>query len=248
MNDLRIGQYVRLHQIRPCAQRSVMPRAQSISSLNKRIIRCKRCPRLAEYVRMVGKTKVKRFADQKYWARALPGFGDANARMLIIGLAPAAHGGNRTGRMFTGDSSGDWLARALYENGLANSPTSVSWHDGLQLKDAYVTAAVKCAPPENKPTRAEFEECAAYLQDELLLLGRISVIVCLGRMAFDSCRRLLDIRGIGFAHGKAFEWKQYTIVCSYHPSRQNTQTGRLSWEEWDRVFKTARNALDACPS
>ena len=225
-----------------------MPREQSVSSLNKKITRCKRCPRLAEYVRMVGKAKVKRFADQKYWARPLPGFGDENARMLIIGLAPAAHGGNRTGRMFTGDSSGDWLAKALYENGLANSPASVSRDDGLLLNDAYVTAAVKCAPPENKPSRAEFDECEPYLQDELRLLKSVTVIVCLGRMAFDSCKRLLDIRGRSFAHGKAFEWKQYTIVCSYHPSRQNTQTGRLSWEEWDLVFKKAQSALGARPS
>src|SRR5574337_450509 len=139
---------------------------KSLERLNSKIIRCKRCPRLASYTRKIANEKVKRFQDEKYWGRPLTGFGDFHARLLIVGLAPAAHGGNRTGRMFTGDSSGDWLAKALYENGFASQPTSHRINDGLELIDSYITASVRCAPPENKPTKEELENCLPYLIEE----------------------------------------------------------------------------------
>ncbi len=215
-----------------------------IKNLNKRIIHCRKCPRLTVYRQKVAKEKTRRFVDEKYWGRPLTGFGDFDARLLIIGLAPAAHGGNRTGRMFTGDSSGDWLAKTLYENGFASQPTSVRVNDGFKLTDAYITASVRCAPPQNKPTREEFENCFPYLKEEFSLLKEIVVIVCLGRIAFDTCCKLLDITGIKFAHGKSFSHKHLTVICSYHPSRQNTQTGRLTWKQWSAIFEKARKILD----
>lgn len=218
---------------------------REIRLLNQRIIRCKKCPRLVSYISEVSKKKVKRFEHQKYWGKPLTGFGDFHARLLIIGLAPAAHGGNRTGRMFTGDSSGDWLAKALYENGFASKPTSVSADDGLELIDAYITASVRCAPPQNKPTREEFENCFPYLIEEFSLLKDVKVIVCLGRIAFDTCCKLLHIKGINFSHGKSFTHDHLTIICSYHPSRQNTQTGRLRWKQWSMIFAKARKFLDS---
>ncbi len=216
-----------------------------LENLNRKIIECKKCPRLATYIRKVSQDKVLRFRDQNYWGKPLTGFGDINARLLILGLAPAPHGGNRTGRMFTGDSSGDWLAKALYENGFASKPTSQSINDGLELIDAYITASVRCAPPQNKPTRDEFENCLPYLTEEFFLLKKVMVIVCLGRIAFDTCCKLLDIKGVDFAHGKSFTHKHWTIICSYHPSRQNTQTGRLRWSQWSMIFAKARNILDS---
>lgn len=217
---------------------------KDLERLNKKIIACTRCPRLATYIRKVAKEKVARFKDQKYWGRPLTGFGRPDARLLLIGLAPAAHGGNRTGRMFTGDSSGDWLAKALYENGFATKPSSTSADDGLELIDAYITASVRCAPPQNKPTRQEFENCFSYIEEEFSLLGDVKVIVCLGRIAFDTCRKLLSIKGATFSHGKTFEHGDYTIICSYHPSRQNTNTGRLRWDQWNAIFAKARRLLD----
>ncbi len=216
----------------------------ALGKLNKRIVACRKCPRLATYIRKVAREKAPRYRDQKYWGRPLTGFGDLGARVLIVGLAPAAHGGNRTGRMFTGDCSGDWLAKALYENGFANKPTSVSADDGLELKGAYVTASVRCAPPQNKPARDEFENCFPYIVEELAILKDVSVIVCLGRIAYDTCCKLLSIRGIGFAHGKSFRHGNLTVICSYHPSRQNTQTGRLKWHQWSSIFAKAQRALD----
>ncbi|HJU14316.1 MAG TPA: uracil-DNA glycosylase [Candidatus Nitrosotalea sp.] len=215
-----------------------------LEELNRRIIACRKCPRLAKYIRKVAHDKVPRFKDQKYWGRPLPGFGNTDARLLLIGLAPAAHGGNRTGRMFTGDSSGDWLAKALYENGFASKPSSVSADDGLELIDAYITASVRCAPPQNKPARQEFENCLPYLEEEFSLLGNVKVIVCLGRISFDTCCKLLSIKGEGFAHGKSFVHGTFTIICSYHPSRQNTNTGRLKWNQWNAIFARARRFLE----
>ena len=217
---------------------------KSIPLLNQKIFRCKKCPRLVAYISEVSQKKVKRFDHQKYWGKPLAGFGDFHARLLIIGLAPAAHGGNRTGRMFTGDSSGDWLAKALYEHGFASKPTSASIDDGLELIDAYVTASVRCAPPQNKPTREEFGNCFPYLVQEFSLLKNVKVIVCLGRIAFDTCCKLLHIKGIDFSHGKSFTHEHLTIICSYHPSRQNTQTGRLTWKQWSMIFAKARKFLD----
>lgn len=214
--------------------------SKTITALNRKITECTKCPRLSQYVRDVARKKVRRFMDEKYYGKPLTGFGDVNARLLIVGLAPAAHGGNRTGRMFTGDSSGDWLAKVMHRYGFASIPTSQDTNDGLILRDAYVTAAVRCAPPQNKPTREEMENCFGYLQEELKILGNVSVILCLGRIAYDTTCRLLGIRPEKFGHGKVFRHERYKILTSYHPSRQNTQTGRLSWKEWSAVFAKAK--------
>jgi len=214
-----------------------------LENLNNKIIKCKKCPRLSAYIREVAKNKTKRFSDQKYWGRPLSGFGDPNAKLLLVGLAPAAHGGNRTGRMFTGDSSGDWVAKVLYDNGFATKPTSQHSHDGFALNGAYITAATKCAPPNNKPTKEELENCSGFLKKELEILKNVEVIVCLGKIAFDSCCKILGIHGIKFAHGKVFTHNDLTIICSYHPSRQNTQTGRLVWGQWNAVFVRAKKIL-----
>ena len=215
----------------------------SLERLNKKIIRCKKCPRLYSYIRVVAKQKVKRFSNDKYWGKPLPGFGDVNAELLLVGLAPAAHGGNRTGRMFTGDSSGDWVARVLYENGFATKPTSDRLDDGFKLINAYITAAVRCAPPQNKPLKEEFDNCFSYLEAELLILKNIKVIICLGKIAFDTCCKLLNIKKVKFSHGKLYRHKKFVIICSYHPSRQNTQTGRLIWKQWNNVLRKAKKIL-----
>lgn len=208
--------------------------------LNRKIIKCKKCPRLYKYIRTIAKNKVKRFQDERYWGKPLTGFGDINAELLLIGLAPAAHGGNRTGRMFTGDSSGDWLARVLHIYGFSTKPTSTSKDDGFALINAYITATVRCAPPDNKPLREESHNCSSFLEKELTLLKNVKVIICLGRIAFDACCKLLDINGERFSHGRTFTHKDFVIITSYHPSRQNTQTGRLSWEQWSNVFALAK--------
>jgi len=215
----------------------------SLVVLNNKIIRCKKCPRLSSYIKKVGREKVKRFNNEKYWARPLPGFGDVKARLLIVGLAPAAHGGNRTGRMFTGDSSGQWLARVLYENNFATKPTSEKLSDGFNLIDSYVTAVVRCAPPQNKPLKKELDNCSGFIKTELDILKNVKVIICLGRIAFESCCKLLHIKGYKFGHGKIIRYKQCFIISSYHPSRQNTQTGRLTWNQWLAVFLKAKEIL-----
>ncbi len=217
---------------------------RTISKLNEKIIQCKKCPRLAAYIRKVAAKKVKRYSQEKYWGRPLSGFGDPNAQLLIIGLAPAAHGGNRTGRMFTGDSSGDWVARALFDNGFATKSTSTQIHDEFNLINAYITAAVKCAPPDNKPTKQEINTCSEYLEQELLLLKNVKVIVCLGKIAFDTLKQLLGIKHQKFSHGNNFSYNNKIILCSYHPSRQNTQTGRLSWKQWNKIFLKSKNLLN----
>ena len=196
------------------------------------------------YRNKIAKEKVKRFKDQKYWGRPLTGFGDPRAQLLILGLAPAAHGGNRTGRMFTGDSSGDWLAKVLYDFGFANKPASISIDDGFRLNNAYITASVRCAPPQNKPTKDELANCSDYLKIELEILRDVKVIICLGKIAFDSCCKLLGIKGAKFSHAKSFSHKEFKIISSYHPSRQNTQTGRLKWDQWSKVFFKAKRVLD----
>jgi uracil-DNA glycosylase family 4 len=219
-----------------------------LERLNQKIISCTKCPRLSSYIRQIAKDKVKRFSDWEYWGRPLAGFGDPAARLLLVGLAPAAHGGNRTGRMFTGDSSGDWVARVLYENGFATKPTSKHKHDGFMLNDVYITAAARCAPPQNKLTKNELENCSSFLEKELQLLKNIKVIICLGKIAFDACCKILNIYGEGFSHAKTFSHNNLTIICSYHPSKQNTQTGRLVWNQWSTVFKKARKILDETQS
>ena len=211
--------------------------------LNYKVIGCTRCPRLSHYIRQIGQEKVKRFAREEYWARPLPSWGDPNARLLIVGLAPAAHGGNRTGRMFTGDSSGDWLARAMYESGFANMPTSRSKDDGLVLKDAYITAAIRCAPPDNKPLTIELMNCSQYLVSELQILKNIKVILMLGKVGFDAYCRAAGLRKLRFSHGASYEINGKMLLASYHPSRQNTNTGKLTWQMWFDIFKKARSIL-----
>jgi len=191
------------------------------------------------------------FAAWSYWGRPVPGFGDPHARLLIVGLAPAAHGANRTGRMFTGDRSGDWLVRAMHRAGFANRPTSVRRGDGLRLVDAYLTAPVRCAPPDNKPTPGEITRCLPFLERELALLPGARVIVALGRVGFDVCRRLLAARGVRtrslrFAHGAVHDLRPRgpVLIASYHPSRQNTNTGKLTQPMLNTVFRQARAVLD----
>jgi uracil-DNA glycosylase family 4 len=211
--------------------------------INHKVIGCTRCPRLSQYIKQIGQEKVRRFISEEYWARPLPSWGDPNARLLIVGLAPAAHGGNRTGRMFTGDSSGDWLARAMYQSGFANMPTSKSKDDGLVLKDAYITAAIRCAPPDNKPLTIELMNCSQYLVSELQILKNIKVILMLGKIGFDSYCRAAGLRKIRFSHGASYEINGKMLLASYHPSRQNTNTGKLTWQMWLDIFKKARSIL-----
>ena len=213
---------------------------KSISALNKKIKNCTKCPRLAQYIREVAKNKVRRFADQDYYGKPLSGFGDINAKLLIVGLAPAAHGGNRTGRMFTGDSSGDWLAKIMHKHGFASIPTSQTSNDGLLLKNAFITAAVRCAPPQNKPTKEEKETCFDYLNQEYQILKNVTVILCLGKIAYDATCKLIKVKPEKFGHNKLFEYESVKILTSYHPSKQNTQTGRLTWKEWSAVFQKAK--------
>ena len=215
------------------------------------IVDCRRCHRLVEYREAVACNKVKRFRDWEYWGRPVPSLGPVEARLLIIGLAPAAHGGNRTGRIFTGDRSGDWLYRALHKFGFANQPTSVHRDDGLRLIDAYITAAIHCAPPDNKPLPVEFVNCRPYLLDELQKLKRVRVVVALGLIAFKTyftARKQLGWQNPtplpGFGHGLLAKLPDgVTLVSSYHPSQQNTQTGKLTEKMFDDVFRRAREIL-----
>lgn len=213
---------------------------EDLRRLNSRITKCTSCPRLAQYIRQVGREKVRRFANEEYWARPLPSWGDPEAKLLIVGLAPAAHGGNRTGRMFTGDSSGDWLARAMHETGFASMPTSRSKDDGLVLNGAYVTAAMRCAPPDNKPLQSELHNCSQYLVSELHLLGNVRVVLALGKIGFDAYCTAVGAKGMVFGHGVSHDVGGRVLLASYHPSRQNTNTGRLTWQMWIKVFRTAR--------
>ena len=219
--------------------------------IQRRIPDCERCPRLRRYGAEVARKRKRMYADQEYWGRPVPTFGDPKARLLILGLAPAAHGAHRTGRMFTGDSSGDWLYEALHRHGFANQPTSTGVDDGLQLAHTVVSASAHCAPPDNKPTREELDACRPWLHEEIDALDPALVIV-LGRIAWDTWLRLLVERGVeiprpkpGFGHAK---WVEIDGSCpvlqSYHPSRQNTNTGRLTRAMWHRVFREARRYLE----
>jgi len=225
-------------------------KAESLASLQDRIITCDLCARLVEWREKVAREKVRRFADKEYWGKPVPSFGDPRARLVVLGLAPAAHGGNRTGRIFTGDRSGDWLFRALHKAGFANQPTSIDRNDGLSLRDCYVTAAVRCAPPQNKPLPGENANCRPYLLRELELLRRCRVIVALGRFAFDAA-----ISSIGLSEGSSRrpEFRHaaelrltgaITLLASFHPSQQNTFTGKLTEPMFDRVFMRARRIID----
>ena len=221
--------------------------------LEREITACERCPRLRAWCEEVARVKRRAYLDQEYWGRPVPGFGDPAARLVIVGLAPGAHGSNRTGRVFTGDASGDLLYRVLYNAGFGNRPESQRRDDGLRLKDAWISAAVRCAPPDNKPTREEIETCRPFLERELALLRHTRVFVALGKIAFDNWLTMLRSRGLvasraafTFAHGAEFEIPGAPLlISSYHPSRQNTQTGRLTEEMLQQVFLRAREVIDA---
>lgn len=218
------------------------------AALQARISECGRCPRLVEWRERAARDKRAAFRDEAYWGRPVPAFGDPAARVLVVGLAPAAHGANRTGRMFTGDRSGEWLYRALHRAGFASQPTSSAANDGLELDDVLITAAVRCAPPANRPTPTERDTCAAWLDAELDLLHRVRVIVVLGNFAYMQIARLLKGRGLPlsrprprFAHGGEVRLTSgLTLLMSYHPSQQNTFTGKLTEEMFDDVWARAR--------
>lgn len=222
-----------------------------LAALSARIATCSACERLVEWRNEAARRAPKSHADETYWSRPLPGFGDPDARLVVIGLAPAAHGGNRTGRMFTGDRSGDFLVAGLFAAGFANQPTSRHPGDGLVLLDAYWTAPVRCAPPGNRPLPEERERCIGFLEQELALLERRRIYLALGAYAFESIGRLSSLRGrLGgrFAHGAAFHLEDHmapaTVLCSYHPSQRNVFTGLLTAEMFSDVLQRARQLLD----
>jgi uracil-DNA glycosylase family 4 len=225
--------------------------AVSLASLTAEIIGCRACPRLVGWREEVARERRASFRDEEYWGGPVPGFGDPAARVLVLGLAPAAHGANRTGRVFTGDRSGDWLFAAMHRAGFANQAESVRADDGLELRDAYVAAAVRCAPPANRPTPAERDTCLPFLERELALLDRVRVIVVLGGFAYEAAWRLLGDAGVAlprprprFAHGLEVPTERATVVGCYHPSQQNTFTGRLTAPMLDAVFSRARALAD----
>jgi uracil-DNA glycosylase family 4 len=213
-----------------------------LDTLARRIEACRACPRLVDWREQIAREKRAAYRNEDYWGRPVSGFGDPNARIVVLGLAPAAHGANRTGRVFTGDRSGDWLFAAMHRAGLANQAESTSWDDGLELSDAWVTAAVRCAPPDNKPSIEERDECAPFLAEELALLKRCQVVVCLGAFGFQAACRHFDVRPRPrFGHGaECVVDGGPTLICSFHPSQQNTFTGRLTEEMLDHVFARAR--------
>ncbi|HXF81203.1 MAG TPA: uracil-DNA glycosylase [bacterium] len=233
-----------------------MSTERALARLAATITVCRLCPRLVRYREAVARAKKREFAHWTYWGRPVPGMGDPRAELLVVGLAPAAHGANRTGRMFTGDASGQWLMRAMHRQGFASQPTSVHRDDGLRLTRAFITATVRCAPPDNKPLPAEIARCARYLRAELDLLPRVRVVVALGQIAFLQVLRHARERGFAiprprpaFAHGARFTLRdgagrRLELLASYHPSRQNTQTGRLTAAMLDAVFRRARRLLD----
>jgi uracil-DNA glycosylase family 4 len=225
-----------------------------LALLQSKVIHCTRCPQLISYCRKVAQEKRRMFRDFDYWGKPVPSFGDPHAELLILGLAPAAHGGNRTGRMFTGDRSGDFLYRALYDAGFANQPTSVDRTDGLELHNCYITAPLHCAPPANKPRPEELRNCAEYLDNDFKLLTRLRAVLVLGRIAFDAYLRIAEQRAelpprsqMPFGHGASFTLTSGLprLYCSYHPSQQNTQTGRLTQEMFQSVFRDIRKYLAA---
>ena len=223
----------------------------TIEQLQERIITCRRCPRLVEWREQVAQEKVKRFRDEPYWGRPVPSFGDVEAKLLIVGLAPAAHGANRTGRMFTGDRSGEWLYRALHRSGFANRPTSVHSDDGLELSDCWITAVAHCAPPQNRLLAAEIHNCRPYLHGELDLLKSLRVLIALGGVAFGAAFESIRDTGCAvdrkrpkFGHGVEYHFDGLTLLGSYHPSQQNTFTGRLTEPMLDAVFARAREIVE----
>lgn len=225
---------------------------RELGKLQKIVVQCLKCPRLVAYLQEVSKHKPKRYRDWDYWSKPLPSFGDPEARVLIVGLAPAANGGTRTGRMFTGDRSGEWLFNALYQFGFANQPNSLRKDDGFKLDDCYITATIRCAPPKNKPLPGEIENCRPYFLNELELLDKVKVIVPLGQIAFTQTLKSLRLKGydvppLSFGHGRVYVGKGVkpfpTLITSYHPSQQNTQTGKLTRPMFERIFRIARQKL-----
>jgi uracil-DNA glycosylase family 4 len=233
---------------------------RELENLQKVVIQCHKCPRLVAYLKEVSRHKPKRFRDWDYWSKPLPSFGDSNARVLIIGLAPAANGGNRTGRMFTGDRSGEWLFGALHQFGFANHPNSSRRDDDFALNDCYITATIRCAPPDNKPLPEEIENCRPYFLEELDLLENVEVLIPLGRIAFTQTLKSLRSKGLeipplSFGHGKIYSLRTQnsagnadlrslrTLITTYHPSQQNTLTGRLTKAMFHRIFRMVRNRL-----
>ncbi len=226
------------------------PLNRRIVSLNREVVACERCPRLREYCAEVARVKRRAYLDWDYWGKPVPSFGDPSARVLVIGLAPGAHGANRTGRMFTGDRSGEFLYRALYETGFASQAESRSREDGLTLKDVYITASVRCAPPDNKPALDEFANCRPYLEKELKLLTNVRVVVALGGLAFRTYLSILRDQGtiaslsmFKFGHNRVYRTVP-VLIGSYHPSQQNTSTGKLTAEMLREVFENARSQAD----
>ena len=234
---------------------------RELENLQKVVIQCHKCPRLVAYLKEVSKNRPRRFRDWDYWGNPLPSFGDPNGRVLIIGLAPAANGGNRTGRMFTGDRSGEWLFGALHQFGFANQPNSARRDDDFALNDCYITATIRCAPPDNKPLPEEIENCRPYFLKELDLLKNVRVLVPLGQIAFTQTLKSLRLKGfeipsLKFGHGKIFPLRTpnsvgnadlrslRALITTYHPSQQNTQTGRLTRPMFHSVFKKVRKRLE----
>ncbi len=234
--------------------RKIADAAKTLAILNQQVVACRLCPRLVEHRERVALEKRRAYLNWTYWGRPVPSFGDPAAQLLIIGLAPGAHGANRTGRMFTGDRSGDFLYRALWQAGFASQPESTSLEDGLTLSDAYITAPVRCAPPDNKPLRDEILRCQPFFDQELAALPNVRVVVALGGIAFENYLAALQRRGLlatrrafRFAHGA--EYRTHAggpaVLCSYHPSQQNTSTGRLTADMLRAVFARARSMLAA---
>jgi uracil-DNA glycosylase family 4 len=226
-----------------------------LAVLNRDIEACQRCPRLVAYREEVAATKRRAFMDWNYWGKPVPSFGDPSARLLILGLAPGAHGANRTGRMFTGDRSGDFLYKALYKAGFASQPESRSADDGLTLRDAWITASAHCAPPDNKPSVEELRTCRRFLGRELELLTTVKVVVVLGKIALDSYLSALRDRGVPirradyrFGHNVLYNNLRPALLCSYHPSQQNTSTGKLTQAMLDELFAHAREIIESAPT
>lgn len=224
----------------------------SLSTIKRHIVSCERCPRLRAYCARVARQKRAAYRTEPYWGKPVPGFGDRLARVMVLGLAPGAHGANRTGRVFTGDKSGDFLIRAMHEAGFANQSNTEHSRDGLKLKDAYINTVIRCAPPENRPLMSEIQQCHSFLEAELKLLTRVQIVVCLGKVSFDAYWRLMDSRGIAprprprFAHGLVFretDGKGPSLVASYHPSQQNTNTGKVTATMLLDIFETTRKLL-----
>jgi uracil-DNA glycosylase family 4 len=232
-----------------------MPLPIWLKVLNAEVIACTRCPRLVAYREMIAREKRRAYRDHEYWGKPVPGFGDPDARVLVLGLAPGAHGSNRTGRPFTGDASGKFMYPVLYEAGFANQPTATDRNDGLMLTDLYITAAARCAPPDNKPLPEELANCAPYLERELEGLKKLRVIVALGRIGFEAHlnymvrkKTIASKREYEFRHGAEYLMPDgRVLLASYHPSNQNTQTGKLTKEMFQRIFKRARELADESP-